>query len=429
VPAFGQVNCLTSTKLVCEVPTSAAIVANAALGRAAGLTTAQGLAGAINSAIGTQLTQLPIPSASVGLVNLKQEGNPIGVPYNNMGPILGDRPDTVGRHHLFLGFSYQHFNFNAIDGIDLKSFAVGFQANTTINSLNSSAPDQAIVYGTENTSVNFNFDQYVAVATYGLTHTTDVSVAVPFNHVNLSSVTIMPQTYVYDTTIQTWYNNTPPNASTVTYPSSGSSSGVGDTVLSVKQMLGKENLKAVTAVGASVRLPSGDALNYLGSGTYGVNVNGLFEYRSKVSPRFKIGYQWNGASQLVNLSAPPSQHLPGGFQYDAGADYSIFPGLSIAGDVLGSQFVNSQSLQEKTINLAQNAQTPPPTSIVPSASAAAFPILASQPNTYTTANFSAGIKWLLKGHLLFYANVLVPLNNVGLRSDPVPLGGISYIIR
>src|ERR1700744_5103823 len=174
VPAFGQVNCLTSTKLVCEVPTSAAIVANAALGRAAGLTTAQGLAGAINSAIGTQLTQLPIPSASVGLVNLKQEGNPIGVPYNNMGPILGDRPDTVGRHHLFLGFSYQHFNFNAIDGIDLKSFAVGFQANTTINSLNSSNPDQAIVYGTENTSVNFNFDQYVAVPTYGLTHPTDV---------------------------------------------------------------------------------------------------------------------------------------------------------------------------------------------------------------------------------------------------------------
>src|SRR4029077_20381804 len=62
---------------------------------------------ALNTEIGSEITQLPITSPisgfvfsfnpSLGVVSRETEG---------FGPILTERPDTIGRHKLFLGFSY-----------------------------------------------------------------------------------------------------------------------------------------------------------------------------------------------------------------------------------------------------------------------------------------------------------------------------------
>jgi hypothetical protein len=43
-------------------------------------------------------------------------------------------------------------------------------------------------------------------------------------------------------------------------------------------------------------------------------------------------------------------------------------------------------------------------------------------------DISVGLKWkpLEKRNLLVYANGLFQVNNVGMRSDPVPLVGLSY---
>jgi hypothetical protein len=59
--------------------------------------------------------------------------------------------------------------------------------------------------------------------------------------------------------------------------------------------------------------------------------------------------------------------------------------------------------------------------------------------TYTINDFSIGVKWSPFGgrksrdgksspwqELLLYGNVLFQMNDTGLRSDPVPLVGISY---
>ena len=117
VCVFGQIDCSTSTKLVCELPITSANLTPVGTSQAS--LAAQNASSSINASIGTQLTQLPIPSAAVGVVSLRAKGSEIGVPFENLGPILTDRPDTVGRGRLFAGFSYQHFNFNAIDGVGL----------------------------------------------------------------------------------------------------------------------------------------------------------------------------------------------------------------------------------------------------------------------------------------------------------------------
>ena len=409
----GQVSCVTSNKLVCELPITASTVAASAVGNATALQNAQNVSAAINSSIGTQLTQLPIPSASVGTVSLQQAGNPFGVPFDNLGPVLTDRPDTVGRHRIFAGFSYQRFNFNAIDGINLSSLPVGYQFTQT------NGTDTQTIYGSEVANINFHLNQYVGVATYGLTKTTDVSVVVPFNDVQLSVSTSNFQTYLYDSKANQYSNESLKAGTTI--PTSGSSSGIGDVIISVKQMLlGQEGRPPAIAAGIDFRAPSGDALNYLGSGAFGFNLHGLFEYRWKLSPHLKLGYQWNGNSQLVNIFKPTNTQLPGGLQYDAGADYRVIRQVTLAVDVLGSQFTNSQSLTKTPITLTP---APAANSGIPVTSLQA---VASAANTYSTANFSAGVKWRPSKHWIVYGNVLIPVNNVGLRSDPVPLGGISF---
>ena len=411
--SFGQVDCTKSTKLVCQFPfstqtltvfaagsnpTSALALANAA----------EAVANPINASIATQLTQLPIPSATVGVVTLQKKGSEFGTAFDNLGPVLTDRPDTVGKYHIFAGFSYQHFNFNSLAGVSLKKIPIGFQyaAGTNVTS-----------FDAVSNQVSFQLDQYVGVVTYGATRKTDISVIVPFNSVSLSVVTSGFQGYQFNSTTQSYGQIFSPTTSVT---ANGSSSGVGDVQLIVKQLvIGGEGSRGAVAAGASARFPSGDALNYLGSGAFGGSIYGLFEYRARLAPHMKFSYEWNGNSQVMNLQKAPNTGLPGGLQYAAGADFKLVRSLTVAADLLGNQFVNVPSFTLLPTTL--------PKPVVPQAGIPpTIPGTTPTNLTYTTANFSGGLKWSPKAHFLLYGNVLLQLNNVGLRSDPVPLFGIAY---
>ena len=417
---FGQVSCGTSsTKLACEFPISAQALAYNTVGYnfiSATLTPAR----AIDSSIATQLTQLPIPSASVGVVSLREKGSDVPVPFDNLGPVLTDRPDTVGKGHVFLGFSYQHFNFTAIDGVNLSSLPVGltFSQASPFNST-----DTETYYGSENNNIGFKLDQIVGIVTVGLTKTADLSVVVPFNRVNLSVTSNNFLGFYYDSTNQKYINLNPPNQSVT---SSGQAGGVGDVTINFKQLiLGGEGSRGAIAAGVSLRIPSGDDLNFLGSGAVGVNTYGLFEYRARLAPHLKLAYQWNGNSDLLySQTTQRTSRLPGGLQADAGADLKIVRRLTVAVDLLGTQFVNAPSfvLSSAPVSPVPSSGNEAPGVVIPPV----FTTVSAVNNTYTTADFSTGLKLALTRHLLVYGNVLIQANNVGLRSDPVPLVGIAF---
>ena len=410
--SFGQVDCNTSTKLVCQFPFSAQTLGVFAAGTnstSSLATAAEAVANPINASIATQLTQLPISSATVGVVSLKQKGSDVGVPFENLGPVLTDRPDTVGKGHLFLGFSFQQFNFNALEGQSLSNIPVGFSYTT----------GNVTSFDAVNNKVTFQLNQYVGVATYGVTRRSDLSVVVPVNSVSLTVNTSGFQGYQYNAGTNSYGQIFSPTTSVT---STGSSNGVGDVTVIYKQMLlGGEGSRGAVAAGASARFPSGDSLNYLGSGAFGGNAYGLFEYRARLAPHLKLSYQWNSDSQVMNLQAAPNTRLPGGLQYAGGADLKIVRSLTLAVDLLGNQFLNVPSFKVGTTNLPG----PSGQGGIPATLAATTPAN----DTYTTANFSGGLKWSPKAHFLLYGNVLLQLNNVGLRSDPVPLFGIAYNFR
>ncbi len=437
----AQVNCptastTTSAPMVCQYPYSGSVLALIYYGGnlpadpqndpvyqtlyAAGSRTAT----PINASIATQLAQLPMPSAAAGTVTLKLPGSDIGTPFNNLGPILTDRPDTFPRRKFFLSFAYQHFNFTEIDGLQLSNFVLGAQVpNVTL------ANNSGTFYGSLQSKVGLQMDQYIGLLTYGLTKSTDITVAVPVNDVTMNVTSSNYQGYFYATATSTYTLLTAPGITTqVPLVTSGSASGIGDVTLNVKQMLFGREGRYAGAVGAQFRFPTGDANNYLGSGAWGANVYGLVEYRGTVmhhgiAPHVKVGYQWNGQSQILDIQNPPHENLPGGLEYGFGADYGLFRTFTLVADGVGNQYVNAPSLSAGSVTLPPN--TNQSGLQIPSTLATSI----SGNTTYTTFNFSGGFKWILpktREHLLLYANVMVPINNVGLHSDPVPLVGIAF---
>jgi|GEM_PF-2373568 hypothetical protein len=436
----AQVNCptastKTSAPLVCQYPYSGSVLAliyyggnlpaNTATDQvyqqlyAAGSQTAT----PINASIATQLAQLPMPSAAAGTVTLRLPGSDVGSPFNNLGPILSDRPDTFPRRKFFLSFAYQHFNFTEIDGLQLNSFVLGAQVQNV-----NLAGNTGTFYGGLQSKVGLQMDQYIGLLTYGLTKSTDVTIAVPVNDVTMNVTSNNYQGYFYSPTTGIYTLLTSPGLTTqAPLITKGSASGVGDVTVNVKQQLFGQEGRYAGAVGAQVRVPTGDANNYLGSGAYGVNAYGLVEYRGAfkhhgIAPHVKIGYQWNGASQLLDIQHPPHENLPGGLNYAVGADFGLLRTVTLVADVVGNQYVNAPSLSAGLIMLPTSKQAGlaiPPT----------LPYSIPGNTTYTTFNFSGGVKWIVpktREHILLYANVLVPANDVGLHSDLVPLVGIAF---
>lgn len=408
----GQSACNNSNKLVCQYPFNAVVLSGKTFGSGA---TAAALAAAvpINAAIATQLTQLPVPSATVGVISIKRKGNDVPVPFNNLGPILTDRPDTVGRGHIFVGWGYQHFNFNALDGFNLGSLPMAFTYSDPVGTT-----DPRVYYGSMQNKVSFQLDQYISIVTAGLTRTTDLSVIIPANSISVAVTSSNFQAYEYDILGNAYSNHSYQQFTSVS--SHGSASGIGDVSVGLKQMIvGQQHIRPAAAVGATFRFPTGDSLNYLGSGALGGSLYLLAEYRARFAPHLKLAYQWNDSSKVLNLQQGAANRLPGGIQYAAGTDFRVNRKLTLSGDFLGNQFVNTPNF---TANTFQFNPAPGPGLGIPST----YTVVTSPVNTYTTANFSGGVKFSPRGPLIFYGSALVSLNNVGLRSDVVPVVGIAY---
>jgi len=409
--ALGQINCSSgpaAQKLVCEFPFATGVLTNdSALGGGhTGSNTALQLATGINISIATQVSQLPLASASAGTIVLYHAGVPETL--SNLGPILTDRAQTIGRHKLFLGFTASQFVFTDIDGIGLGHLPFGYVQAAYLPGTSTLLSN---TYTTEQTNLKFRINQYIGVATFGLTDKVDFTVIVPAERVSLGATTFDAESYIVNASNVKIYG---PYSTPGTY-SPGTASGVGDINFILKGELWRGE-HATASAAMQVRAPSGDDLNYLGSGAWGIDPYLVYSYLWKVSPHAKIGYQWNTSSELNNPTntVGGNLNLPGGVQYDVGADWAAKKWLTVAADLLGNQYLNTPRLVETTNQVTTTTGTLNLASSV------------SQNSSYSINNVSAGLKINPIGNLVLSGNVLFQINNNGLRARPTPLVGMSY---
>src|SRR4029077_10972682 len=121
---------------------------------------------------------------------------------------------------------------------------------------------------------------------------------------------------------------------------SGSASGIGDVTFRAKATVLKGE-RIGLALGIDIRVPTGHAPNYLGSGAVGMRPFLAFGYRARISPHANIGYQSNGSSILASVDGKTPQQLPNSLVYAAGVDFAMLKRLSVTGDFLGQTFFSA----------------------------------------------------------------------------------------
>ena len=405
-----------------------------------------------NSALSTQASLLPVASPAAGLVfSWDPTAKVFSASTDSLGPILGERADTIGRHRLFVGVAYQYFNFNKMDGLNLRrqqdavlptndvTLSNGFVCSPAPpdGPNNEGDPDQSCGFVRDVVKTSNRFDlklhQVTTFITYGLTDRLDLSVVIPVESVRLavsSNATIVPNSHIPGDLMNPPVHVFPNGTFVNTFSNQRSASGLGDITLRVKGVAWKGEHAGV-AVGVDVRTPTGDALNFLGAGAAGVKPFVAWSYRSRISPHVLVGYEVNGSSQLAgDTFVGNSEKLPSRMTYAGGADVWLTKSVTADVDLIGQQVFGARrmaigSFHELGACTAAQALVPC-TSPPPFATPVTDTEIVGVTRSYNSTSLSVGGKFKLVSTLLITANVQIALNDGGLRAKPIPLIGVSY---
>ncbi len=305
-------------------------------------------------------------------------------------------------------------------------------------------------------------NQFTIFATFGITNRLDVSVAVPFMQVgfNVNSVATInriagtepilypsangpvvgccsnggPGPYgpvfanYFDpknpatSVIREFSNNHSTAPGDLYYnPSNNNAQGLGDVTLRAKGNIFHNDTTSMALV-TDIRLPTGDANNFLGSGTIGIKPVLAVSFREAwFTPHVNLGYQWNGSSVLGgNPYLGTKSQLPGFATFSGGTDIPVSKFVTFAVDYLGQELVNSPRIGLETVQspgpLATTGQVGNFQTIVP---------LGKQ--VYNQSDAAIGLKISAFDHFLMTVNAIVALNDNGLRQRVTPMAGLSYV--
>jgi len=349
---------------------------------------------------------------------------------------------------VYVGFSYQYFNFDTIDGTSLNHIQAVFQhqplppsptpcGNQDGFTGTPYAGDSCAVRDFIQTrnSIDLRVHQYTFYATYGVTRNLDVSVAIPILNVRMnirSDATIVSNSvaplnsnfpgqvfHQFDPTLVPSCGNTVPCLEGL-FSGGGSASGIGDVVFRGKYEVYKGE-RAGVALGVDVRTPTGDEKNFLGSGAVGVKPFGVFSYRARVSPHVELGYEVNGDSILAGDfvgNANTTGSLPNRFIYIVGADAAINKRLTAAFDLYGQHLIDSVRLVPTQYTDLGRCSDIACTTLTPGTT---HPTVSGPTSGSNQLDASLGLKVRAFGKLVVTGNVLIKLNDDGLRARAVPL--------
>jgi hypothetical protein len=197
------------------------------------------------------------------------------------------------------------------------------------------------------------------------------------------------------------------------FTASGAAAGIGDLLVRFKTTIMRRPASAL-AVGANLRLPTGDEMNLLGSGATGVQPFVVWSGTlGKLSPHVNAGYRWNGSSVLAgNPATGESAHFPDQFSYAFGSEISAHERVTLTFDMLGTYVIDAQRLQPETFHALDGRST--------------FPNIGFAHESFNALSGSIGAKADLIQRLLLHVNLLFKVDEHGLRDKVTPLIGFEY---
>lgn len=359
------------------------------------------------TALVNQFVTVPLPSPASGFTY--QFDPSLGVfqrSTQSFGPILAERAETIGARRVSVGFTTQRFTFDTVEGLDLHKVPAVFTHDN--------APllgGREDVVATMN-SIEARVTQATVFVTAGISDRVDVSVAAPFvsNYIKVvSDATILRLGTINDLTH--FFRQADGSVGNQrTFTAIGGATGLGDITVRVKGRV-VSGAALGFSTGVDLRLPTGDAMNLLGTGAVSAQpfaiLSGNF---AKLSPHVNVGYQWNGSSVLAgNPATGTSGDFADQVTYTAGADVGVSSRVTVSFDLLGRRLLESERLSEVSFHALDGRTT--------------LPNIAFSSQTFSEHNGAVGMKVNLFKGLLLDGNLLFALDDHGVRDKVTPLIG------
>lgn len=302
---------------------------------------------------------------------------------SSFGPAFAERALTTGKGRFGAGFNYLHSNYRTLEGFDLQNGALQPAVNVVGD------PNR-----TASTSLQLNMssDTVVVYGHIGVTDDIDVGVAVPWVRVSvdgagrflaasgtaLHTVTLAPAT----------------------------SAGIGDAAIFGKYRFWHHG-EGGLAVALDVRVPTGDKDALRGLDITRTFVSGVWSQGGKVSPHASAGYEfW---SKSVSLSSTGDVAVKDQVKYAVGLEIQAHPRVTAVVDLVGRQLLKGGALEYRHFSAAGSADV----------------LVAAQKGINQFA-LAPGIKLNAFQNLLVTGNVLVSLNQRGLRATATPVVGLDW---
>ncbi len=359
-----------------------------------GLTNAAGegsgvsnLGGVIADLVGLEVSTAPIGSSAGGFTFTF---DPVTRAFEraapSFGPMFGERAITAGEGRASFGINYIRATYDAFDGVSIT--------DGSLQTVSLRAGATPVATGTAELTITTN--TVVLFTNIALNQWFDAAVAVPFVNMHLSG------THQIGSEIS---------------EGTASATGLGDIALRSKVRLYQRGQGGV-ALGVDLRIPTGDPEAMLGAGVSRTLVSGIWSTTAGAfAPHASFGFEyWGKAFQvydpLLQASIDAGRH---GVAYDAGVEWAATDRLTVNGELMGRTLNEGGRLDYRDL-----AMLPNPFGIT-SASVATV-----DPRGLHRISVATGIKWNFSGTALLTANILVPVNDQGLRDHLTPVIGLDW---
>jgi hypothetical protein len=428
---------------------------------------------AINSSVATALGLIPLASPASGVIFRKDPLTGVDLPASStLGPVFTERGETIGKRKWYIGVSHEDFHFTKLNGQSLNSLQVLYQGGGASGILNG-ATRLTSYPATFDVGMDVRLSQNIAFVTYGATDRLDISVGLPLVHAAVAARTYNGILYAGTGLGGDGTNNPNPNCwcagtfnpgyfvnsginftlpGTIGQANSGKS-GFGDLLLRVKGTV-VHNSHAAVAVGGDLRFATGDAENYLGTGTtsfkpfVAVSLYAGAAHGIVFAPHVNVGWQFSGKSVLggqlqpndtlhttltdgsgiITYSGAPltatKDYLPDVFSWALGSEVAFGRRNTLIVDILGNQVGWVHGAPNLTSSSAQGF-TPCNGSSCSAVTATGL-TGASGTTSYSQYSGAFGYKARLAGNLVFTFNALTRFDSNGLTARFTPLYGLGY---
>lgn len=372
------------------------------------------LAPSLNTAITNNVSSFPNSNTSIGVTFSFESGAPEKI-RRAIGPVFGETATTLGKKRLNLGLNTSRLSMDQFRGLDTRDLSFTFtHVDVTNDGTLGENPSES---DTIDVALGLDVDAtiYAFYASYGITERLDVSVSAPYINITLDGTavaTVDSFTLANLGRANHHFGDDPTRPILQTeVPYSDSAAGLGDVLLRTKFNAYSTD-RFQLGFFFDYRFDNGDEDNFLGTGAN--------EFRlAQVLSGGSDNYQY-----LVNLAF---EKRPGDLDSDEielllGFNYEVGNGFAWAVEVIGDYDLNDL----EAINLLnESVEIIDRSGEALNARQVRLSNIPDRSDDHTL-NASLGLRWAPTDKLIFLGNLLMPLNDAGLRSNVVATAGFGY---